>query len=111
MNEYFEKKITLDQNIKQIIVYDYNNKFTKINQNILVIGVAYLKGEMIVIHSWKILENYEKLKICNDYKSLIKNGMNADLKMHREKLKNLFMKILKIFDSFFIWSNFFKSRN
>lgn len=95
MNEYFEKKITLDQNINQIIVYDYNNKFTKINQNILVIGVAYLKEEMIVIHSWKILENYEKLKICNDYNSLIKNGMNADIKMHREKLKNLFLKILK----------------
>ena len=34
MNEYFTQKINLDENIKQILVYDYSNKFTKINQNI-----------------------------------------------------------------------------
>ena len=94
MNEYFEKKINLDEKVKQILVYDYTNNFTKINQNILVIGVAYFKEDKIIIHSWKILENYEKMKICNDYNILVKNGMNDDKKIYREKIKNIFLKVL-----------------
>ncbi len=94
MNEYFEKKINLDEKVKQILVYDYTNNFTKINQNILVIGVAYFKEDIIIIHSWKILENYEKMKICNDYNVLVKNGMNEDKRIYREKIKNIFLKVL-----------------
>ena len=94
MNEYFEKKIALNDNIKHILVYDYSNKFTKINQNILVIGVAYYKEDMVIIHAWKIMENYEKLKICQDYNELVKNNiMNDDKKIYREKIKNIFLKV------------------
>ena len=94
MNEYFEKKIVLNDNIKHILVYDYSNKFTKINQNILVIGVAYYKEDMVIIHAWKIMENYEKLKICQDYNELVKNNiMNDDKKIYREKIKNIFLKV------------------
>ena len=94
MNEYFENKINLDEKVKQILVYDYTNNFTKINQNIVVIGVAYFKEDIIIIHSWKILENYEKMKICNDYNVLVKNGMNEDKRIYREKIKNIFLKVL-----------------
>ena len=95
MNDYFEKKITLDENVKQILVYDYSNKFTKINKNILVIGVAYYREDKIIIHAWKIVENYETIKICTDYNVLIKSVMNEDKKIYREKLKNILLKILK----------------
>ena len=95
MNEYFTQKINLDENIKQILVYDYSNKFTKINQNILVLGVAYHKEDKIIIHAWKILGDYEKIKICNDYNSLIKKEINDDKKIYREKLKNILLKIVK----------------
>ena len=94
MNEYFSKKINLDEKIKEILVYDYSNKFTKINQNILVIGVAYHKEDKLIIHAWKILGDYEKIKICNDYNSLIKKDMTDDKKIYREKLKNIFLKLL-----------------
>ena len=57
LNENFKKKYNLDEKVKQILVYDYTNNFTKINKNILVIGVAYFKEDKIIIHSWKILEN------------------------------------------------------
>ena len=95
MNEYFENKLDLNSKIKQILVYDYTNNFTKINKNILVIGIAYYKEETIIIHAWKILENYEKMKICKDYNLLVKNVMNDDKKIYREKLKNIFLKVLK----------------
>ena len=72
LNEYLEKQCNLDEKVKEILVYDYSNSFTKINQNILVIGVAYYREEKIIIHGWKILGNYEKIKICNDYNLAIK---------------------------------------
>ena len=91
LNEYFEKYD--DFNDKKLIVYDYSNKFTKINQNILVIGVCYEKENFIVIHSWKILENYERIKICKDY-SLLSN-IDEQRNVYRQKLKNIFLKALK----------------
>ena len=94
LNEYLEKQCNLDEKVKQILVYDYSNSFTKINQNILVIGVAYYREEKIIIHGWKILGNYEKIKICNDYNLAIKNFMNEDKKIYREKLKSIFLKLL-----------------
>ena len=94
LNEYFEKKYNLDEKVKQILVYDYSNNFTKINKNILVIGVAYYREEKIIIHGWKILEDYEKIKICNDYNLSIKSFMKEDKKIYREKLKNIFLKLL-----------------
>ena len=94
LNEYLEKQCNLDEKVKQILVYDYSNSFTKINQNILVIGVAYYREEKIIIHGWKILGDYEKIKICNDYNLAIKNFMNEDKKIYREKLKSIFLKLL-----------------
>ena len=94
MNEYFEEKLNLDEKIKHIEVYDYTNSFTKINQNILVIGVPYFKEDKIIIHAWKILENYEKIKIINDHNLLLTNDMNNVKNIYREKLKNIFLKVL-----------------
>ena len=94
MNEYFEEKLNLDEKIKHIEVYDYTNSFTKINQNILVIGVPYFKEDKIIIHAWKILENYEKIKIINDYNLLLTNDTNNFKNIYREKLKNIFLKVL-----------------
>ena len=94
LNEYFDKKINnKDENKKKIIVYDYSNKFSKINQNILVIGAGYEKKESFIIHSWKIIDNFEQIKICNDCK-LIPNILEQR-NLHREKLKKIFLKILK----------------
>ena len=94
INEYFDKNYDLKtDNHQKIIVYDYSNKFTKINQNILVIGVAYEKNDMIIIHCWKIIENYEKIKICKDSYSLINITENKN--MYREKLKNILSKSVK----------------
>ena len=90
LNEYFEKK--MEKN-KKIIVYDYLNKYSKVNVNILVIGCAYEKESEIVIHSWKILENFEKIKICKDFSSVI--DFNGKKSFYREKLKNILLKILK----------------
>jgi predicted HNH restriction endonuclease len=88
INEYFDKIYDLKtDNHQKIIVYDYSNKFTKINQNILVIGVAYEKNDVIIIHCWKIIENYEKMKICKDSYSLINITQNKNI--YREKLKNI----------------------
>jgi len=92
INEYFNEKYEIIGN-KKILIYDYSNKNTKINQNILVIGVAYEKKDFIIIHSWKILDNYEKIKICKDYKLI--PYLNEQTKLYREKLKNIFLKILK----------------
>ena len=92
LNEYFDEKYDIDGN-KKILVYDYSNKYTKISQNILVIGVAYEKEEIIIIHSWKILENYEKIKICKDYK--LYPNLEEQKRIYREKLKNIFLKILE----------------
>ena len=83
----------INGNHQKIIVYDYSNKFTKINQNILVIGVAYEKNDMIIIHCWKIIENYEKMKICKDSYSLINITENKNI--YREKLKNILSKSVK----------------
>ena len=93
LNDYFGEKYNLDKNKQNIIVYDYSNKYNKINKNILVIGVAYEKNDIIVIHSWKILDNYEKIKICKDYNLYpnIKDKKN----IYREKLKQLLLKTLK----------------
>lgn len=93
LNEYFDEKYDIDGNNKKILVYDYSNKFTKISQNILVIGAAYEKEDIIIIHSWKILENYETIKICKDYK--LYPNVEEQKKIYREKLKNIFLKILK----------------
>ena len=94
LNENFEKKYDIiDIDKKKIIVYDYSNKYTKINQNILAIGVAYEKDDIIIIHSWKIIDNYEKIKICKDYTLL--SNINDEKKIYREKLKKIFLKILK----------------
>ena len=96
LNAYFGEKYNYHStfnNKKKIIVYDYSNKNTKINKNILVIGVAYEKNDIIIIHSWKILENYEKFKICKDY-NLIPN-INNEKKTYREKLQKLLLKLLK----------------
>lgn len=93
INEYFDKNYELNNNHKKIIVYDYSNKYTKINQNILAIGVAYEKNDVIIIHCWKIIENYEKLKICKDSYSLI--NLTENKNMYREKLKNIWLKSVK----------------
>jgi hypothetical protein len=96
LNEYFGEKFNLNLTVNnkgKIIVYDYTNKNTKINKNILVIGVAYEKNDIMIIHSWKILENYEKFKICKNYNLL--SNINNDKKIYREKLQKLLLKILK----------------
>lgn len=78
---------------KKIIVLDYENSQVKVNQEILVIGVAYEIDDTIVIHSWKIIQNYFKFqsdlnnqdvlnnfdftsarKLISDYLKLIFNG-------------------------------------
>ena len=93
LNEYFDKKydFAINNNNQKVIVYDYLNKYTKINQNILVIGVAYEKNDIIIIHSWKIIDNYEKIKICRDGNLFINVANNRSL--YREKLKKIISKI------------------
>ena len=91
LNENFEKTEYITN--KKIIVFDYSNKYTKINQNILVIGVCYEKDEFITIHSWKIIENYETIKICRDYSLL--TTIDEQRNIYRQKIKNVFLKILK----------------
>jgi len=95
LNEYFDKKydFAINNNNQKVIVYDYLNKYTKINQNILVIGVAYEKNDIIIIHSWKIIDNYEKIKICRDGNLFINVANNRSL--YREKLKKIISKILR----------------
>ena len=94
INEYFDNKYDFEgKNKIKIIVYDYSNKYTKINQNILVIGVSYESDNMIFIHSWKILGNYEKFKICREYNLL--SDLNGNKTLYREKLKKILSKALK----------------
>ena len=95
LNEYFDKiyDFAINNNNQKVIVYDYLNKYTKINQNILVIGVAYEKNDIIIIHSWKIIDNYEKIKICRDGNLFINVANNRSL--YREKLKKIISKILR----------------
>ncbi len=57
-------------NNDKVIVLDYTNKFTKINQNILVIGPGYLIDRNYLIHSWKIIPNYLSNKFEKLYSSL-----------------------------------------
>ena len=92
LNEYFDENNKIDTKYK-IIIYDYSNKYSKINQNILVLGVAYEKDDIIIIHAWKIIENYEKIKICKDYKLYPNIGEQKIL--YREQLKKIFSKIVK----------------
>lgn len=39
---------------KKILVYDYENSSHKVNEEILIVGVAYEAEEEIIIHSWKM---------------------------------------------------------
>jgi hypothetical protein len=55
---------------KKIIVFDYDNTQFKVNQEILVIGVAYEVENTIVIHSWKIVQNYFKYLCSRNYLNL-----------------------------------------
>ena len=57
-------------NNDKVIVLDYTNKYTKINQNILVIGPGYLIDRNYLIHSWKIIPNYLSNKFEKLYSSL-----------------------------------------
>ena len=94
LNEYFDKEYNHEEyNQQKIIVYDYSNQYTKVNQVILVIGVAYEKDGLIVIHSWKIVDNYEQIKICDDYK-LFPNINEQKIEL-RDKLKKILLKVLK----------------
>ena len=93
LNDYFDESNYQINDKSKVIIYDYSNKYSKINQNILVIGVAYEKDDIIVIHSWKIMENYESIKICKNYK--LYPNINEQKNVFREKLKKIFLKILK----------------
>lgn len=96
INDYFYKNLYSNEILKKkIIVYDYTNTHAKINKNLLIIGIAYEKNDIIFIHSWKIIENYEKNQICQNYKLLKIDNDTNNIKTQREKLKNIFTKILK----------------
>ena len=94
LNEYFGIKYNNEAfNKQKIIVYDYTNKFTKINQNILVLGVSYIRNDIIFIHSWKIIGNYEEIKISK-YLELYPE-ISEQKHLIREKIKRIFLKIFK----------------
>lgn len=61
----FKNEFEYDENLKdkRILVYDYTNSFSKVNEEILTIGVAYMKENEIVIHSWKTIPNYIPSKL------------------------------------------------
>lgn len=50
---------------KTIIIYDYTNQFSKVNESLMVIGVAFYKDNEIIIHSWRITRNYLNKQIEN----------------------------------------------
>ena len=94
LNQNFDTKNNKEAfNNRKIIIYDYSNKFTKINQNILVLGVPYIKDDIIIIHSWKIIGNYEEIRICEDFK--LYPEISEQKHLIREKIKKLFLKIFK----------------
>ena len=88
------KRMEIGDNLrkKKIIVYDYENSQLKVNQEILVIGVAYEIDDTIIIHSWKIIQNYFKFESeLKNQDILIKNfDFNSARKLISDYLKLIF---------------------
>jgi len=74
---------------KKIIVYDYENTQFKVNQEICVIGLAYEIENTIVIHSWKIIQNYFKFQNTQ-------NSSNSLANFNFVSARNLVQDYLKI---------------
>lgn len=88
---------------KKIIVYDYENSSHKVNEEILVTGVAYEYDNEIIIHSWKIIKDYiSKKLIPAEY--VTENGnissteflANFNFSLARQKI---YIQLLNIFNN------------
>jgi len=101
-------------NIEKIFVYDYSNKFTKINNNLLILGVAYKENNFIYIHAWKIFDNYFNFKFDNLYNNIknvdFNNLIYSELK---EKILNNFNndELLANYLILFLFSHIFSRNN
>lgn len=98
---YCEGELTKKEyNIKNIYVYDYNSANSKINQNILVLGMAYLKEDqdIISVHAWKIFDNYMFQRINDIFNKRFKEIKTKHSSLTYEfiikKIKNYFKEIL-----------------
>jgi hypothetical protein len=88
---------------KKIIVYDYENSSHKVNEEILVIGVAYEYENEIIIHSWKIINGYI-CKKCIPLEYVSENGnisstqslANFNFQLARQKI---YSQLISIFNN------------
>jgi hypothetical protein len=74
---------------KKIIVYDYVNSSHKVNEEIFIIGVAYDREKEIIIHSWKIVNDYIQIKNLQNAPNI--NEFN--FKLYRDSIFNQFKSI------------------
>lgn len=74
---------------KKIIVYDYVNSSHKVNEEIFIVGVAYDRENEIIIHSWKIINDYIQIKNVQTAPKI----SEFNFKLYRDSIFNHFKSI------------------
>ena len=102
LNDFVAKEFSYNKNfsVDKIFVYDYENKFSKINNILLILGIAYKENNCVYIHAWKIFDNYFNIK----FESLFNNIKNVNfIDLIYVELKE---KLLKKFNNDELLSNY-----
>jgi hypothetical protein len=98
LNPYLKQKLCLNCRFpKNILVLDYSTRTFKINDDVLVLGLAYESNEDIIIHAWKIFPDFISQLSLNCEKSL--NSINIvktdDLLQSRNLISKYLNRIFK----------------
>ena len=116
LNDFFKNEFSYNNNfsdVDKIFVYDYSNKYSKINNNLLVLGIAYKENNFIYIHAWKIFDNYFNYKFDILYKNIeninFSNLIYIELK--EKLLHNFNDELLVNYLILFLFSHIFSRNN
>ena len=118
LNDFFKNEFSYNNNnnfsdVEKIFVYDYSNKYSKINNNLLILGIAYKENNFIFIHAWKIFDNYFNYKFDILYKN-IKNINFSNLiyiELKEKLLHNFNDELLVNYLILFLFSHIFSRNN